>query len=161
MVCFLDIDGVLWTPGWAVYATRNQINPMHQWCPISTSNLIYLLETLENPTEAKHPPIRMDLVVSSSWRSQGLEKMWLYAKRSGLDPDRIIDVTPKLPGKERGAEIEQWIKQNPIDRQDILILDDDNDMVPYMDRLYRTKSNDGFTFSAVMDLLSLLHRRDF
>jgi hypothetical protein len=62
---------------------------------------------------------------------------------------RIIGVTPHLRSGYRGHEIRAYLDSwnsfyHGGDVEDILILDDDRDMNPYMGHLFWTDSYDGF-----------------
>lgn len=66
------------------------------------------------------------LVISSTWRMEGLGKMKLMWEMRNL-PGQVIDVTP-IMNTPRGEEIAEWLRENPVDRY--VILDDDSDMLP-------------------------------
>ena len=132
-VIFLDIDGVL-----NVYCqSRDKYGcNFHQ-------HLIDNLQTLIDATDAK-------IVISSSWRVDGLDRMqsmWIDRKLPGT----VIDITPDLyftysdargdDNYSRGDEIKLWLDNNP-DITNYVILDDDNDMLPdQMDRFVQTNHN--------------------
>jgi len=133
-VIFLDIDGVL-----------NVIGQGHdKYGKIFHKHFEDNLKWIIDSTGAK-------IVISSSWRKNGLEEM----KSMWLDrnlPGELIDTTPSLYLKKggsirfwnnkllekptpkirgysipRGCEIEYWLKENKVDNY--VILDDDNDML--------------------------------
>lgn len=86
------------------------------------------------------------IVISSSWRSDGLTKCAQYLRNGGIWSDiPIIGVTPKIPNGQRGDEISAWLKDNPADHY--MIFDDDSDMTIHMDHLIQSNSLVGFTFS--------------
>jgi hypothetical protein len=119
-VIFLDFDGVL-----------NVIPQGHDdFGGIFHSEFVENLERIITETEAK-------LVISSSWRHMGLERlnmMWEHRQYSG----EIIGITPDLWRRvkdeeyherlQRGDEIEAWVKQHP-EVENYVILDDDDDML--------------------------------
>ena len=113
-VIFLDFDGVLNVipQGW------------DDWGGIFHPEFVTNLGTIVEETGAK-------LVISSSWRCMGLEKLkQMWADRQY--PGEIIGVTQLLPGTYRGSiersfEISSWLNDNPVDGY--VIIDDDIDML--------------------------------
>ena len=77
----------------------------------------------------------LDIVISSSWAiGNKLNKLKKALYNSGLDSRiNIIDKTSKNFGHPRGAQIEAWLIDNDInlDRDIIIILDDDSDMLSF------------------------------
>lgn len=65
------------------------------------------------------------LVVSSSWRLDGCERLSAIFGAVGLPTE--FGVTPLLPGRPRGEEIAAYMEDNPCDSY--AILDDDTDML--------------------------------
>ncbi len=122
-VIFLDIDGVLNVIGQG-YDEFGQIFHPH---------LEKNLDTIIKETNAK-------IVISSTWRMNGLEnmqRMWKYRQLAG----EVIDITPTevdvvesgtcefYDQVDRGHEIQQWLNDHP-EVTNYVILDDDNDMLP-------------------------------
>lgn len=135
-IIFLDIDGVL-----------NVIPQGHDefggiFHPQFEENLKKIIEE----TGAK-------IVISSSWRQNGLEEMKAMWKKRGLAGE-VIDTTPSLylmkggcikfhnnkleqhPTPRvigysipRGCEIEYWLNENKKEVEAYVIIDDDNDML--------------------------------
>lgn len=96
------------------------------------------------------------IVITSTWRHAGLEICRECLYNSGLDRRiHIIDATPTFWGKERGYEIKQWLKSHPEVKK-FVILDDDTDMKPYMDRLVKCDSTKGFLAEEYFKALDLL-----
>lgn len=86
------------------------------------------------------------IVVSSSWRSDGLTKCIQYLRNGGLWEDiPVIGITPKIHNAQRGDEISAWLKEHPADCY--LIFDDDADMTIHMDHLVQSNSLVGFSFT--------------
>jgi hypothetical protein len=169
-IIFLDIDGVLncenaYRSGECKYVEwvdRNEEVDHHQsFCSWSRQWLNKLIEE----TGAK-------IVISSTWRSSGIEWMrdvWKFEKMSG----EIIGITPNFRGDingytiPRGCEIEKWLKdndfyhvnwsqeaqENVIDKSGIenyIIIDDDSDMLygqrkHFVHVLPSPRNKDGFT----------------
>ncbi len=80
------------------------------------------------------------VVLSSTWRrgEDALRQIRrLLAARGFSRPRRIIGRTPVMPGHPRGEEIQAWLGRHP-EVTSFVILDDDADMGPLMDRLVQT-----------------------
>jgi hypothetical protein len=133
-IIFLDIDGVLNVIGQG-YDEFGQIFHKH-----FEDNLKFIVEK----TGAK-------IVISSSWRSDGLELMREMWQKRQL-PGELIGITPNLEevfGRgnfkfydqvSRGHEIQQWIDDNNI--KFYCIIDDDSDMLTsQMNNFVRTSGN--------------------
>lgn len=111
-IIFLDIDGVL-------NVMSREFDEYGQlFNPIFVNNLAYIIEK----TNAK-------LVISSTWRYSGHNRMINMWKYRNL-PGEIIDITPDLyKDVDRGDEIKAWLEKN-IDKVDnYCIIDDDDDML--------------------------------
>ena len=57
----------------------------------------------------------------------------------------LIGVTPSLPGRPRGEEIQAWLDGAGTEVESFVILDDHDDMAHLADRLVRTDSAVGIT----------------
>lgn len=141
-VIFLDFDGVLNSVQSMIYNNRLKLlgltdTPTHEsFCPIASSNLQYILEELPD----------VQVVVSSTWRKyKTLVALQEIFKTNRLLPDRMIGTTPVSKEGYRGKEIESYLKDHP-EVTDFVIIDDDKDMEPYMNRLVKTDSRLGLTF---------------
>ena len=133
-IIFLDIDGVL-----NVYCeSRDEYGCMFH--KHFEDNLRWIIEK----TDAK-------IVISSTWRMDGLKKMQEMWEKRNL-PGEIIGTTPTntdvihrgtcefIDFVDRGHEIQQYIDDNNI--KNYVILDDDNDMLPSrMRNFVRTANN--------------------
>lgn len=123
-VIFLDIDGVL-----NVYGTEHD-----QYGQIFHEHFVENLRTVVNKTGAK-------IVISSTWRFSGIERMRELWKFRNL-PGEVIGITIDCYDliKEgrfefyddvtRGHEIQDWIDDNVNRIQNYVIFDDDNDFLP-------------------------------
>jgi hypothetical protein len=86
-----------------------------------------------------------EIVVSSTWRMQGLDAirhnlfLWGVLKTP-------IDVTPRLQSDSatRGSEIRQWLVEHPGTNR-FVILDDDADMDDLREHLVKCDTNIGLT----------------
>lgn len=127
-VIFLDVDGVLNSE----VSREQERNNFDNWMEHEVSDMhINNLKKIVDATGAQ-------IVLSSSWRfdhpkatgrdfiADPLMKILdRKLKAVGLD---IIDVTPDLRGKIRGAEIQDWLdRHSEVER--FVILDDDVDMM--------------------------------
>lgn len=127
-VIFLDVDGVLNSE----LSREQERNNFDNWMEHEVSEMhVNNLKKIVDATGAQ-------IVLSSSWRfdhpkatgrdfiADPLMKILdRKLKAVGLD---IIDVTPDLRGKIRGAEIQDWLdRHSEVER--FVILDDDVDMM--------------------------------
>ena len=134
-VIFLDIDGVL-----------NIIPEEYdQYGGIFHQHLVDNLRRIIEQTGAK-------IVISSTWRHGGLERMRSLWKDRNL-PGEIIDITPDcydlvnegrfkyLDQVDRGHEIDYWL-EGRNDIENYVVIDDDNDFLPHQrNRFVRTANN--------------------
>lgn len=142
-VIFCDWDGVLITVGAMIYNNRLRLaglsdTPTHQaFDPIACSNLEYILEECPD----------VQVVVSSTWRKgHTLAALQEMLKVHQILPQRMIGTTPVSKEGYRGKEIQAYLKEHP-EVTEFVILDDDSDMEPYMDRLVKTDGRNGLTFT--------------
>jgi len=134
-VIFLDIDGVL-----------NVIpKDYDEYGGLFHQHLVDNLKWIIEETRAK-------IVISSTWRFGGLQRMKdMWEKRSL--PGEIIDITPDcydlvnegrfeyLDHVDRGHEIDYWL-EGRTDIENWVIIDDDNDFLPHQrHRFVRTANN--------------------
>ena len=123
-VIFLDIDGVL-----NVYGTEHD-----EYGQIFHEHLVENLRTIINETGAK-------IVISSTWRFSGLQRMkdlWKFRNLPGEVIGITIDCYDLIADGRfefyddvtRGHEIQDWIDDNKNRIQSYVILDDDNDFLP-------------------------------
>ncbi len=126
-VIFLDVDGVLNSE----LSREQERNNFDNWMEHEVSEMhVNNLKKIVDATGAQ-------IVLSSSWRFDHpkatgrdfivdplMKVLDRKLKAVGLD---IIDVTPDLRGKIRGAEIQDWLdRHSEVER--FVILDDDVDM---------------------------------
>jgi hypothetical protein len=150
-VIFLDIDGVLnneifpnafWAICKQVDLKREQAKSLHKvvmrdeygnlFCPTAVKQLRWIVAC----TGAK-------IVISSTWRSAGLNEMQTMWQMRDL-PGEVIGVTPFL-NTPRGEEIAEWLRENDVDSY--VIIDDDYDMLPeQVDSFIKTNPTYGITF---------------
>lgn len=134
---FLDIDGVLFTLGGCIYHRlhNSERMPHKELDPVALALLTRIVK--------EHEEIRV--VISSTWRkSHDLENFKEYL--GPIIGSRLVGKTPVLRGY-RGEEISAWLKENAptATADDVLILDDESDMRPFLGCLFRTDSHNGFS----------------
>lgn len=142
-VIFLDFDGCLNSVSSMIYNNRLLIlglttTPTHEsFNPIACSNLQYILEECPD----------VWIVVSSTWRKfKTIAALQEIFETNNILPDRMIGTTPVDPGRYRGKEIEMYLKDHP-EVTEFVIIDDDSDMEPYMDRLVKIDGRNGLSFT--------------
>lgn len=122
-ILFLDFDGV--------------IKPIHQ---DFSKDACKRVSDLLN----KEPSLR--IVISSSWREQGLQACRGILSGLGIDPIKVIDVTEGMPEhalKTRDHHIKKWLRDHPTDN--FVIIDDEAEMPDFKAKYVNTISNVGFT----------------
>ncbi|WP_051152991.1 HAD domain-containing protein [Lacrimispora indolis] len=149
----MDIDGVLNFNG-----CRDKIGGLY----FVNDNRIKLLKEIIDATGAK-------IVLSSTWRigwfdrdygihsrnAEDFAKLEEKLKESGIT---FISRTPRLANGYRGEEIKTWIdnwKGEPV--ESFVIIDDDADMKPFMNRLIQTSFNKGLQQKNVDRAIQLLN----
>lgn len=162
-VLFLDIDGVLNSYASATFwhFKRDQEKWENEvfnewkgslkeflardWDPIALSNLEELMRNVPD----------LKICVSSTWRlGETVETLKEIFCTAPLVRDAIFSKTPRQHGDHRGSEIDTWLKAHPEVTQ-FIILDDDADMDPHMDKLVQTDARNGFTYT---DMLKICER---
>lgn len=139
-VIFLDVDGVL--------NHGKQIEKVED-------DKIHLLNQIVTATNS-------EIVLSSDWRyglnTDDRDMILLERKLRSVGID-IMSSTPITKHGYRGAEIYQWINEwqgETIDK--FIILDDRDDMKPYMNRLIQTSFNLGLQEKHVKKAIQLLNK---
>lgn len=100
------------------------------------------------------------IVASTTWRKHhSKDDLQTLLRARGLAFD-ILSYTPNLAkydydGTTRGSEIHAWLHANP-QVTSIVILDDDDQMEPYRDRLVHVNPFKGLTDANVQQALTLL-----
>ncbi len=155
-VIFLDFDGVMNSVGSMIYNNRMKLlglsdTPTHEsFDPIASSNLQYILEELSD----------VQIVVSSTWRKyKNLEALKKIFETNRILPDRMIGTTPVDSDRYRGKEIHMYLKDHP-EVTEFVIIDDDTDMEPYMDRLVKTDCRNGLTFTDAEKVIEMFGGKD-
>ncbi len=167
-VLFLDIDGVAnsdqWfkSPEWKL-AVKKYGDDRSDFDPVLVARLNEIVE---------HTGCY--IVISSAWRlTFTLERIKGFLIAAGFDhPERIIDKTPSLMYKKysanktynevnprvegRGSEIDAWLREHE-DVESFVILDDNSDMKPHMDRLVKTSLRTGIKDIDVQKTIQMLN----
>ena len=153
-VVFLDFDGVLNSHEFFVELSAKpeaeQGDLVTTLSPVCTANLVKLLEI--------EPELQ--IVISSTWR-HAFELSWLKDKLAshGVDPKRIIGITPRRFSSTRGEEIGMWL----ADHQEVehfVILDDDKfDIVRLRKWLVQTDEQVGLTTKDIAKVVKVLKRK--
>lgn len=141
-VIFLDCDGVL--------------NSQEGGFGVPEDDKIQRLKRVVDETEAV-------IVLSSSWRyaegyrdSSGIRRLYdsliNHLANYGLS---LYSSTP-IKGTIRGEEIDEWIMNCGEDITSFVILDDDSDMEPHMDKLVKTDYRKGLQDEEVQKAIRIL-----
>lgn len=142
-IIFLDIDGVL--------NYENSKNKVEE-------EKVKLLKEIVDQTGA-------EIVLSSDWRywwDKPDEDFKLLIDKLNKFGLKLISKTPETAHGYRGAEIHQWLNEwtgEAVER--FVILDDNIDMKPYMDRLVWTDFKYGLSKRAVKRAVKLLGEKDY
>lgn len=140
-VIFLDVDGVLNNNDYSMGKIQE--------------NKVKLLKQIVDSTGAS-------LVLSSDWRNwwdKPDEDFRLLIELLSKYDMGLLSKTPITKHGYRGAEIHQWLNEwegETIER--FVILDDNDDMKPYMDRLVKTLHNRGLTKADTEKAKKLLNK---
>jgi len=159
-VIFLDFDGVLQNGKmYNLWKNRKEVAAfpsLKQYGFFFDADCVNCLQTLVEQTNAK-------IVISSSWRSLGWERMnelW----DSYEMPGRLIDMIPlkdaqSTGGREklkRGECIEMWLQNHPVDAY--VILDDNDEMLANQQAQFvQTKTYRGFCEADLEKAINILN----
>ena|SRR5688500_16164474 len=161
---FLDIDGVLncqlhyeATPNPHKDSTKEEFTDYH-FCK---TRIGWLNELCQETNSV--------VVISSTWRSDGLEEMQEVFKRNGATFE-IMDITPYCKCRVRGVEIDKWLKDNTFLRFGVashefyrfVIIDDDSDMMLYQGpHFFQTDTYSGLTPNTCYRIKRFLTHKTF
>jgi hypothetical protein len=132
-VIFLDFDGVL-IPGDGSFA----------FSKTACKNLNSLLKQVPD----------LKIVISSSWRSAGIESVKKTLSNNSIDASRVIGATGDEKG-ERGVQVQAWLDRHP-EVAHFVCLDDNTDFSNMMDHLVKTNRSVGLTEADVKKALDIL-----
>lgn len=171
-IIFLDFDGVLNTER-HIAALRADGKPLSdKYGYIFDSESVANLERIIEQTGAS-------VVVTSSWRLEGAERMAEMWRERNL-PGKMVDVTDEcctpeefIPGSTpedfahldskywilRGREIKYWLHENAPDGCHYVILDDEEDILPEQrSNFIRINPICGITEENVREAIAILNR---
>lgn len=171
MIVFLDFDGVINHGHW--FRTRGlppvspPVSPPAGW---TEERVRWCFDPATAPRLNRLADAGARFVISSTWRlsAGGLEEMRTILRLLGFSGE-VIDITPDLSVKDRsirhhhgryvnntrGQEIQAWLDANAY-AGPFVILDDDTDMGPLLDRLVHVDDRYGLTDEDVDRALALL-----
>lgn len=113
-IIFLDFDGVMDTAYYDLYLTKHGMAEKDKFGVVFDPDCVSNLAKIIEKTGA-------DIVVNSTWKYYmslaDFHEMWKYRKL----PGKVIGITPNVAGK-RGAQIDAWLKEHPVDNY--VIIDD-------------------------------------
>jgi hypothetical protein len=151
--CFVDVDGVLNNPG--CYSRGFSGNRVP-----ADPRYVAALNRITMATGAV-------IIVSSTWRLAGLMFCREKFREWGVEAP-VIDVTAKLHNQHgqitvaqpRGLEIAKWLEDNAEYREveSFVIIDDDGDMEPNMDRLVLCAGHVGLTMADAEKAVAILNK---
>lgn len=138
-ILFLDFDGVL--------------KPLHE---------DFSKEACKRVDELliKEPSLR--IVVSSSWRTQGLQAIRGILGGLGIDPIKVIDITEGMPEhalKTRDHHIKKWLRDHP-DVDTFVILDDTAELPDFSHKYVKPDSCIGLTDEDIENALKILQKKE-
>lgn len=139
-ILFLDIDGVL--------NHRALFLESDTWQTIGADHVAILDQICGEFLDLR-------IVVSSTWRNilsiPELEQ--LLMEHGFTHRSRFIGKTGTRDGLNRGMEIDDWLQENrAIGIESFVIVDDDHDMKPHMNRLVRTTFHLGLCQKHLRDI---------
>lgn len=156
-VVFLDFDGVLNTPDTTAdavqlyqYLTSNKVSDAREQFDNAMigGEFVKRVQTICDATGAV-------VVVSSSWRIlHDLAELDYFLITKDLQAP-VIDMTPRVPSRYRGHEIDQWLSEHP-EVDGFVILDDGSDMDPHSDHLVQTDFEEGLQDRHVQRAIEVL-----
>lgn len=147
-IIFLDMDGVMnsdrdFTP--LGPRKGGQISTR----PVGLFHVQCLREIIEK-TGAK-------IVISSVWRIHWTPDQFnAVFEVFGLPGNHVISRTPREPYGPRGKQINAWINEHNAHGSTFIILDDDADMEPHMDRLIKTQNQHGLGYKEMQLAIEML-----
>lgn len=138
-IIFLDVDGVL-DPLLKSLGSGN-------FSSIACGHISHML--------IKEPSLR--IVVSSSWRRWGLEKIREILQKNGIDPTKVISILEAKGGwapENRHKQVKDWLESHP-EIKDYVVLDD-YPLDGFEDRQVKMNGYIGFTETDMENALKVL-----
>jgi hypothetical protein len=141
-IVFLDFDGVL-----NCDQSVCELGRRYKFWPAS----IKALNEILTRTEAR-------IVISSTWREHWtLSENAACLERAGVVSGRVVGKTC-VSDKERGIQIDSWLKGVPYAVESFVILDDKDDMAMHRERLVHVDSKCGFDVKGARQAIDILTR---
>lgn len=140
-IIFLDFDGVV-----------NRFDEPESFRKLSLS----CVENLNQLVELSGASI----IITSAWRGHIplISDLAQVLVNAGFKfPKKVIGKTPRS-FLRRGTEIEKWLKDTKYKIESFVILDDDSDMEPFLNRLVQTDFNVGLTIYDVEKAVDILNK---
>ena len=150
---FLDFDGVL--------NSNRYISDNFGSFKAPKEKTYYILEHLD-PLAIKRVNklleiLNAEVVISTAWRKAfNLETIIEILKSKGFTGNVIGET--KILYTSRGVEIQDWLNENRVAADQIIILDDNNDMLHLSHRLIRTSFDDGMLDKHILQAVSLINK---
>ncbi len=147
-IIFLDMDGVLCTPRYAVAnGIRGLLDVLDPTCVEFLNRLLDVDPTIE-------------FVISSTWRKiYTSEELLNHMRKAGFKGKFHMDWRTGQDGKgQRGREINEWLNSHP-DIEEYLIIDDEvSDIYPYVskDKVAQTAMYDGILWDHYLRFQKIL-----
>ena len=97
------------------------------------------------------------IVITSSWRDNWtLRENAEFLERDGVVPGRVVGKTPSME-RERGVEIDTWLRSAPYPVEAFVILDDRDDMAMHRERLVRVNPRTGLRAAEARRAIEMLN----
>lgn len=131
---FLDVDGVLNCEYSFKRDCEKRVKSTDIYYDLNKRNLFCLYCFI------KEVP-NIHIILSSSWRILDNRKQQLKNAFKEFQIPEFEDITPRLNyqrGRTRGNEIQKWMDKNNVQKEQIVIFDDESDMGHLKDRLVQT-----------------------
>jgi hypothetical protein len=139
-IVFLDFDGVLNSE-----QSTQQLGTRYRFARASVAALNDVLRQ----SEAR-------IVITSSWReSWTLRENTEFLERDGVLAGRVVGKTPTLQ-RERGLEIEAWLRSAPYPVASFVIFDDRDDIAIHRERLIQVSPQVGLSSAQARRAIELL-----
>ncbi|HLX72354.1 MAG TPA: HAD domain-containing protein [Verrucomicrobiae bacterium] len=139
-IIFLDFDGVL-----NCEQSNQELGTRYRFARSCVAALNLVLRAAD-----------ARIVITSSWRENWtLKDNAQFLERDGVLPGRVLGKTPSL-GRERGIEIDTWLRSAPYAIESFVILDDRDDMAMHRERLIQVDPQIGLTGDQARQAVELL-----
>lgn len=148
---FLDMDGVL-NSSKSFYENKKNKKSSKDW------DYHFSYECIHEFKKFLSYLNEYEIIISSSWRILEEPMKWVK-KMFELESIPMYKGVTSYNMKKRGAQIEDYCAEHFINKEDVIILDDDSDMENFMDRLIKTAFATGFTKETTVAALKLIAKK--